>query len=67
MPNLHVPASGALDLEVLNTSITLEKENANSVFHPGGTAIVIHAGKDDYTSDPAGKAGDRIICGMIGE
>jgi Cu-Zn family superoxide dismutase len=37
------------------------------VFHPDGTAIVIHAGKDDYTSDPAGKAGDRIICGVIGE
>jgi len=67
MPNLHVPATGALDLEVLNTSITLEKDKPNSVFHPGGTAIVIHAGKDDYTSDPAGKAGDRIICGVIGE
>jgi len=67
MPNLHVPANGALDLEVLNTSINLDKDNPNSVFHPGGTAIVIHAGKDDYTSDPAGKAGDRIICGVIGE
>jgi Cu-Zn family superoxide dismutase len=67
MPNLHVPASGVLDLEVLNTSITLDKDKPNSVFHPGGTAIVIHAGKDDYASDPAGKAGDRIICGVIGE
>jgi Cu-Zn family superoxide dismutase len=67
MPNLHVPASGVLDLEVLNTSITLDKDKPNSVFHPDGTAIVIHAGKDDYASDPAGKAGDRIICGVIGE
>jgi Cu-Zn family superoxide dismutase len=67
MPNLHVPASGVLDLEVLNTSITLDKDKSNSVFHPGGTAIVIHAGKDDYASDPAGTAGDRIICGVIGE
>ena len=67
MPNLHVPASGALDLEVLNASITLDKDKANSAFHPGGTAIVIHAGKDDYTSDPAGNAGGRIICGVIGE
>jgi Cu/Zn superoxide dismutase len=32
-----------------------------------GTAIVIHAEKDDYTSDPAGNAGARIICGVIGE
>jgi Cu-Zn family superoxide dismutase len=41
MPNLHVPVSGALDLEVLNASITLDKDKPNSVFHPGGTAIVI--------------------------
>ena len=67
MPNLHVPASGVLDLEVLNPTITLDKDKPNSVFHPGGTAIVIHAGKDDYTSDPAGNAGGRIICGVIGE
>ena len=67
MPNLHVPVSGALDLEVLNASITLDKDKPNSVFHPGGTAIVIHPGKDDYTSDPAGNAGGRIICGVIGE
>jgi superoxide dismutase, Cu-Zn family len=67
MPNLHVPISVALDLEVLNASITLDKDKPNSVFHPGGTAIVIHAGKDDYTSDPAGNAGGRIICGVIGE
>jgi len=67
MPNLHVPASGALDLEVVNAAITLDKDKPNSVFHPGGTAIVIHAGKDDYTSDPAGNAGGRVICGVIGE
>ena len=67
MPNLHVPASGTLDLEVLNAAITLDKDKPNSVFHPGGTAIVIHAGKDDYVSDPAGNAGGRIICGVIGE
>jgi superoxide dismutase, Cu-Zn family len=67
MPNLHVPASASLDLEVVNAAITLEKDKPNSVFHPGGTAIVIHAGKDDYTSDPTGNAGGRIICGVIGE
>ena len=34
-------------------------------FKSGGTSIVIHAGKDDYKSDPAGNAGDRIACGVI--
>jgi superoxide dismutase, Cu-Zn family len=67
MPNLHVPDSGALDLEMLNVAITLDKDKPNSVFQPGGTAAIIHAGKDDYTNDPAGNAGDRIICGVIGE
>jgi Cu-Zn family superoxide dismutase len=26
---------------------------------------VIHAGADDYRTDPAGNAGDRIACGII--
>jgi superoxide dismutase, Cu-Zn family len=30
-----------------------------------GRAIVIHANRDDYTSQPAGKAGPRIACGLI--
>jgi superoxide dismutase, Cu-Zn family len=65
MPNLHIPASGALEVEVLNTAVTLDKGKPNSVFQKEGTAIVIHAGKDDYKSDPAGNAGDRIACGVI--
>ena len=65
MPNLHVPADGVLVVEILNAAVTLEKGKPNSVFHPEGTSIVIHAGKDDYKSDPAGNAGDRIACGVI--
>jgi Cu-Zn family superoxide dismutase len=65
MPNLHVPAGGVLEVEILNTAVTLEKGKPNSLFHDAGTSIVIHAGKDDYKSDPAGNAGDRIACGTI--
>jgi len=65
MPNLHVPQSGELMLEILNAGVTLEKGKPNSVFHDGGTAVVVHAGKDDYKTDPAGNAGDRIACGVI--
>jgi Cu-Zn family superoxide dismutase len=67
MPNLHVPAAGAIDLEVLNASITLEKGKPNSLFDSDGSAVVIHGGKDDYKSDPAGNAGERIACGVITE
>jgi superoxide dismutase, Cu-Zn family len=67
MPNLHVPQGGALEVEVVNAAITLDKGKPNSVFQSVGTAVVIHGGKDDYKSDPAGNAGDRIACGVIVE
>jgi Cu-Zn family superoxide dismutase len=31
-----------------------------------GLAVVIHAGKDDFTSQPSGAAGPRVACGVIG-
>jgi Cu-Zn family superoxide dismutase len=67
MPNLHVPASGEIAAEVLNTAVTLEKGKPNSLFQSAGTAIVVHAKQDDYKSDPAGNAGARIACGVITE
>jgi Cu-Zn family superoxide dismutase len=65
MPNLHIPPTGALTVEVLNDSITLEKGKPNSVFQSAGTALIVHAGKDDYKTDPTGDAGGRIACGVI--
>ena len=67
MPNLHIPANGDLSEEVLNTAVTLEKGKPNSLFGPDGTSLVIHAGKDDYRTDPTGDAGGRIICGIVQE
>lgn len=67
MPNLYIPQNGQLDVAVLNTAITIEKGKPNSVFDSDGSAIVIHAGVDDYKSDPAGNAGDRIACGIVNE
>ena len=67
MPNLFVPANGELTVDVVNHMITLAKGQSNSVFDADGSAIVIHAGPDDYKSDPTGNAGDRIVCGVITE
>jgi Cu-Zn family superoxide dismutase len=67
MPNLHIPASGELQVEVLNASVTLDKGKPNSLFGQNGTALVIHAGKDDYKTDPTGDAGGRIVCGVVVE
>ena len=38
---------------------------SNSLFHPEGTALVIHEKPDDYMTDPAGNAGARIACGIV--
>jgi superoxide dismutase, Cu-Zn family len=65
MPNLHIPASGELAVEVLNADITLDKGKPNSVFDADGSALVIHANKDDYKTDPTGDAGGRIACGVV--
>src|SRR5262245_7407425 len=65
MPNLHIPASGELVVEIANPNISLVKGQPNSLFDADGSAIVIHAAADDYKSDPAGNAGDRIICGVV--
>jgi Cu-Zn family superoxide dismutase len=65
MPNLHIPASGGLTVEVHNSMVTLEKGKPNSVFDNDGSALIIHANKDDYKSDPTGEAGGRIACGVV--
>jgi Cu-Zn family superoxide dismutase len=63
-PNITVPEGGKLKVDVFATGVTLGK-GKNSLFHEGGTSLVVHAGPDDYKSDPAGNAGDRIACGVI--
>jgi len=67
MPNLFIPANGELRIDVANHMVTLAKGPPNSVFDADGSAIIIHAGPDDYKTDPTGNAGDRIVCGVITE
>lgn len=61
MPNIHVPASGELTVEIFNSRL----EVGDSLLDNDGAAIVIHEGADDYETDPAGDAGARIACGVI--
>ena len=30
-----------------------------------GSALMVHGGADDYRSQPAGAAGDRVACGVV--
>lgn len=61
MPNIHVPSSGELTIEIFNANL----EVGDSLLDSDGAAIVIHEGADDYESDPSGHAGGRIACGVI--
>lgn len=63
--NLEVKEDGTVDAIFLNDRVTLKKNEKNSLFSDQGTALVIHADPDDYSSQPAGDAGDRIVCGVI--
>lgn len=64
MENIEVGPDGMGKAEVMNKQVTLG-DGSNSLFHEGGTAIVIHASPDDGVTDPAGNAGARIACGAI--
>ena len=64
MPNITVGQNGKGKATVQNTRVTLG-EGANSLFHEGGTALVIHEKADDDMTDPAGNAGARMACGVI--
>ena len=65
LPSLEVAADGTGMLEYNDPLVTLAAGPVNSLFHPNGTSVVIHANPDDQMSDPAGKSGTRIACGMI--
>lgn len=63
LPNIDTPAAGALRFEMLVPGVTLK--GANPLLDKSGAAIVIHAARDDYRTDPAGDSGSRIACGVI--
>jgi len=63
LPNLDVPESGKVKAELIARDETLE--GPDGLFAGDGSALVIHAKSDDYKSQPAGDAGDRVACGVI--
>ncbi len=65
LPNIAVGTDGKAKVEAVAKSVTLKEGVKNSLFQPGGTSLVIHAGADDNVTDPAGNAGARIACGVI--
>lgn len=66
MPNIHLDGGRSVELEVFVPGVSVSGGHGHpALLDDDGAAIVIHAGADDYASDPAGAAGDRIACGVI--
>jgi Cu-Zn family superoxide dismutase len=64
LPNIEVPATTQFSGEYFLADVTIET-GQQSLIDNNGSSIVIHAGKDDYATDPAGESGDRLACGQI--
>ncbi|WP_338471945.1 superoxide dismutase family protein [Niallia sp. XMNu-256] len=64
LPNIIVKEGGVVKAELKAPLVTL-KEGKASLLTKDGKSIVIHDGKDDGMSQPAGDAGERIACGEI--
>ena len=65
LPNVIVPDSGSAKVEFMAFGVTLERNKPTSLLDGDGSALVVHAGPDDYQTDPAGNSGDRVACGVI--
>jgi Cu-Zn family superoxide dismutase len=59
-PNVEVAANG-----VLTATVTLPGATMASLLDADGAALVLHAGPDDYATDPSGNSGARIACAVI--
>jgi Cu-Zn family superoxide dismutase len=64
LPNLWVK-DGKAKATHFNEKVSLYPDVPNTLFDKDGTALVVHAGPDDYKTDPAGASGDRVACGVI--
>jgi len=58
--NFAADANGEAHLDFIDTYLTL-----TGPYSIIGHALIVHAGADDYVSQPAGNSGPRVACGVI--
>ena len=61
LPNAHVQDDGMLAVEVFSGGFDI----AEHLMDADGSAFIIHAGADDYESQPSGDAGGRVACAVL--
>lgn len=62
LPMLVADASGTAVLKTKVHGLSVSGAGAGNV---AGRGLVIHAGPDDFSSQPAGNSGARVACGVI--
>lgn len=60
--NLVADAGGVAHVDAWLPGAALGDGSAHDL---NGRALIVHAGADDYSSQPAGNAGARVACGVI--
>ena len=59
--NIEANADGVATLDIIDPAMTFA--GPTSII---GRGLIVHAKADDLKSQPAGAAGDRVACGVIG-
>ena len=58
--NITADAKGEGHYDRVDSHLSLEGDHAIV-----GLSVIVHGGKDDFTSQPSGNAGPRVACGVI--
>jgi superoxide dismutase, Cu-Zn family len=64
LPNFNIAATGTTAMSAFNPMVRF-KEGDAPLLDADGSSVVIHAGPDDYESQPAGDSGGRIACAEL--
>lgn len=60
LPNIWANVGGEAHAEFYTTDTSFA-----ALTDENGAALMIHAGPDDYRSQPAGESGQRVACGVV--
>ena len=64
LPNQFAASDGTLHATAISNAFSLGN-GKKSIFDRDGASIIVTAGADDYRSQPDGRSGGRVACGVI--
>lgn len=64
LPNIVVGTGGTGSIDATVAGLGLVS-GSMPLLDADGAAVVLHAGADDYKTDPSGNSGNRIACGTL--